>query len=61
MIENLTLNNNEDAKTWYPNSIGQLETHLSILIIENEHFTKEKSKGIRKNVSYSLQYMIWLH
>ena len=61
MEKNLTLKNNENSKTWYPNSIGQLESHLSCLISKNEYFTKEKSKGIRKNISYSLQYIEFLY
>ena len=61
MTNTLTLEQNTDDKTWYPNSINQLEDHLLCLISKNSYFTKEKAKGIRKNISYSLQYIEFLY
>ncbi len=61
MTDNLTLSSNTTDETWCPNSIAQLETHLSYLIDKNQYFSREKAKGIRKNISYSLQYIEFLY
>mgnify|MGYP000602843401 CR=1 FL=1 len=59
MSQTLTLNS--DKEKWYPNSIDGLESHLSFLIKENAYFTSSQSKGIRKNIAYSLQYIEFLY
>lgn len=59
MSETLTLKPN--SNTWYPNSVSNLESHLSYLIKENTYFTYSQSKGVRKNIAYSLQYIEFLY
>jgi hypothetical protein len=42
---------------WYPNSINQLERHLEQLFRPIAGISRERCKGIRKNVAYTLQYL----
>ena len=57
--ETLTLSSNTDK--WYPNSVGGLESHLSYLIKENSYFSNSQTRGIKKNIAYSLQYIEFLY
>jgi hypothetical protein len=55
----LTLKN--DKNTWYPASIANLEHHLSFLIYKNDFFDEKEAHPIKKNISYSLQYIEFLN
>jgi hypothetical protein len=50
-----------DKSTWYPASIANLEHHLSFLIFENIFFDEDEAHPIKKNISYSLQYIEFLN
>jgi hypothetical protein len=56
-----TLTLKDDKKRWYPASIANLEHHLSFLISKNNFFDGEEAHPIRKNISYSLQYIEFLN
>ncbi len=55
----LTLKN--EKHTWYPASIASLERHLSFLISKNDFFDEKEAHPIKKNISYSLQYIEFLN
>ena len=59
MTNTLTLKH--DNKRWYQASIANLEHHLSFLISKNKYFDDEEAHPIRKNISYSLQYIEFLN
>lgn len=58
MVEKLTFI--DDRSKWYPNSISQIECYLSVLITQNTYLDSSKCTGIRKNISYNLQYIEFL-
>ncbi|NRA19588.1 MAG: hypothetical protein HRU05_03830 [Oceanospirillaceae bacterium] len=59
MTEMLTLNHEEER--WYPTAIGVLDNHLKFFIAPNEYFSAQEAYPIKKNISYSLQYIEFLY
>jgi hypothetical protein len=59
MTDILTLNH--EKKTWYPADISSLDNHLSFLISTNDFFNASQAYPIKKNISYSLQYIEFLN
>jgi hypothetical protein len=50
-----------EKKTWYPASIQSFDNHLSFLISVNDFFDASQAYPIKKNISYSLQYIEFLN
>jgi hypothetical protein len=49
-----------DKKTWYPQPITTLESHLKVLIKKGTLFPDEKISPLTKNLAYNLQYIEFL-